>query len=296
MAHVEWAEAQIAEIDLLSSMFPSLEEFEITDQLALAELVERVDNSTNTLTSRPQFVIKLKIGTVTKEVIVTIHCTYPSEYPTVLPEITIRCSDLNRTQQTQLHSDLNTYLIDNCCGEVCVLFVVGWVRDNAHLYIENSSPTTWATKSVSDFPPTKDTFTRLWIYSHHIYNKMKRKNIMEWSKELELTGFSMPGKPGIVCVEGSKPACEEFWARVKVLTWKKIMIRHREDFTLDNQDAEGRTGNRKNTLNRFTGFKETMFDPHGNRGNHMDLGQLYQFLNDKGCGNVFQLYFGIEGK
>ena len=74
------------------------------------------------------------------------------------------------------------------------------------------------------------------------------------------------------------------------------MIRHREDFTLDNQDAEGRTGNRKNTLNRFTGFKETMFDPHGNRGNHMDLGQLYQFLNDKGCGNVFQLYFGIEGK
>ena len=68
MAHVEWAEAQIAEIDLLSSMFPSLEEFEITDQLALAELVERVDNSTNTLTSRPQFVIKLKIGTVTKEV------------------------------------------------------------------------------------------------------------------------------------------------------------------------------------------------------------------------------------
>ena len=68
MAHVEWAEAQIAEIDLLSSMVPSLEEFEITDQLALAELVERVDNSTNTLTSRPQFVIKLKIGTVTKEV------------------------------------------------------------------------------------------------------------------------------------------------------------------------------------------------------------------------------------
>lgn len=119
---------------------------------------------------------------------------------------------------------------------------------------------------------------------------------MEWSKELELTGFSMPGKPGIVCVEGPRTACEEFWARVKVLTWKKIMIRHREDVTLDRQDADGGIVDSMESLHRFTGFEETMFNPHGNRGNHMDLGQLYQFLNDKGCRDIFQMYFGIEGK
>lgn len=297
MARVESAEAQMAEIELLSSMFPSLEEFEITDQLAIAELREYVEDSTNTQpSSRPQFVIKQNIEAATKEVIVTVSCAYPSDYPNVLPEIAIRCPDLSRTQQAQLHSDLNTYLMDNCPGEVCMLSVVDWVRENAQLYIVKSSSTSLATMKESQSPQTKETFTRLWIYSHHIYNKIKRKNILEWSKELELTGFSMPGKPGIVCVEGPRTACEEFWARVKVLTWKKIMIRHREDVTLDRQDADGGIVDSMESLHRFTGFEETMFNPHGNRGNHMDLGQLYQFLNDKGCRDIFQMYFGIEGK
>ena len=56
-------------------------------------------------------------------------------------------------------------------------------------------------------------FTRLWIYSHHIYNKEKRKCILEWAKELDLTGFSMPGKPGVVCVEGIQEHCEDYWQR-----------------------------------------------------------------------------------
>lgn len=84
--------------------------------------------------------------------------------------------------------------------------------------------------------------------------------------------------------------------RVKVLTWKKIMIRHREDITLDRQGEDGETVESIDSLRKFTGFEEAMFDPHGNRGNHMDLGQLYQFLNEKGCCDVFQIYFGIEGR
>ena len=84
-----------------------------------------------------------------------------------------------------------------------------------------------------------------------------------------------------------------FTCRVKVLTWKRIMIRHREDIPLDSQSGEEET---VTSLRRFSGFEEAMFDPHGNRGNHMDLGQLYQFLSERGCGDVFQLYFGIEGR
>lgn len=84
--------------------------------------------------------------------------------------------------------------------------------------------------------------------------------------------------------------------RVKVLTWKKIMIRHREDIPLDRPGEDSRTVESMDSLRKFTGFEEAMFDPHGNRGNHMDLGQLYQFLNEKGCCDVFQMYFGIEGR
>ncbi|KAG7478768.1 RWD domain-containing protein 2B [Solea senegalensis] len=226
---------------------------------------------------------------------VILSCAYPSEYPSVLPEITVRCAALSRAQQTQLHTALNAHLTENCQGDVCVLSAVDWVKDNLQLFISKSSSAAPALKKESS-PQLEEVFSRLWIYSHHIYNKTKRKNILEWSKELGLSGFSMPGKPGVVCVEGPQSACEEFWSRVKVLTWKKIMIRHREDIPLDRHRDDDRTVDSIESLRKFTGFEEAMFDPHGNRGNHMDLGQLYQFLNEKGCCDVFQLYFGIEGR
>lgn len=121
-----------------------------------------------------------------------------------------RCTGLSRAQQTQLHTELNAYLSENCQGDVCVLAALEWVKDNVQLFTNRSLS---APKKESPAPQPREMFSRLWIYSHHIYNKVKRKNILEWSKELGLSGFSMPGKPGIVCVEGPRSACEEFWSR-----------------------------------------------------------------------------------
>lgn len=126
-----------------------------------------------------------------------------------------RCHELTRAQQTLLHSDLSAYLSENCCGDVCVLSAVQWIKDNAQKYVTRSIPLS-ESKKESVSTQSKESFTRLWIYSHHIYNKIKRKNILEWSKELNLSGFSMPGKPGIVCVEGLQSACEEFWSRYRL--------------------------------------------------------------------------------
>lgn len=61
MSYLEWAEAQLAEIELLSSMFPGQDELEMTDPLALAELrdyVERSDSTDKAPTLRPQFLVK----------------------------------------------------------------------------------------------------------------------------------------------------------------------------------------------------------------------------------------------
>ncbi|XP_062873312.1 RWD domain-containing protein 2B isoform X2 [Trichomycterus rosablanca] len=281
MALMEHAEAQLAEIELLVSMFPSVEELEV-DQLALSELRAFVEGtSTDPPSTRAEVCVKIRTHT---GVCVTLSCSYPPDYPQMLPEITV--SDLSRTRHAALVSGLRSYLSESCSGEACVLSAVNWLRDHTdeHAEREDDAP--------REEPETAndETFTRLWIYSHHIYNKSKRKNILDWAKELELSGFSMPGKPGIVCVEGRRRCCEEFWARVKVLTWQRIMIRHREDVPLDptNQSAE--------SLRRFQGFEEAVFDPHGSRGNHMDLGQLFQFLSERGCAEIFQLYFGVEGR
>ncbi|XP_053312452.1 RWD domain-containing protein 2B [Spea bombifrons] len=288
MMSPEEAEAQLSELELLSSMFPSEDEFVVTDQLALAELRDYVEKQTPlTLASKIEFTVNVRLeASDDAKHVLCLHCSYPLNYPAVPPEIRVRSPLLARSQQAQLNAALSTYLQSSCTGEVCILIATEWVKENAHSYL-NADTISSSEPQPSVATPEDCVFTRLWIYSHHIYNKQKRKNILEWSKELDLTGFSMPGKPGIVCVEGPQHFCEEFWSRIRKLTWQRILIRHREDIPL--------TGSVLN-LRKFPAVEEKAFDVHGPRGNHMDLGQLYQFLNENGCANVFPMYFGIEGR
>uniref|UniRef100_A0A8C8SQP9 RWD domain containing 2B n=1 Tax=Pelusios castaneus TaxID=367368 RepID=A0A8C8SQP9_9SAUR len=290
VTNLEEAEAQLSELDLLSSMFPGEDEFIVTDQLAVAELKDYVDNKTSkSPSSKVQFTLNVKLEIADATMVeFSLCCALPLKYPAVLPEITVRSQSLSRAQQIQLNTDLKTYLKRNSIGEVCALNAREWVKDHAAAYIqpELSSSSVMTSRTVQ----SEDViFTKLWIYSHHIYNKHKRKNIIDWAKELSLSGFSMPGKPGVVCVEGSQSACEEFWSRLRKLTWRRILIRHREDISLDGSHAE------MQKQRKFSSFEEKVFNAHGTRGNHMDLGQLYHFLDEKGCADVFQMYFGVEG-
>lgn len=290
MTEVEQAEAQLSELDLLASMFPGENELIINDQLALAELKDCVEKRTmEGRSSKVYFTINVNLD-VSEEAMVmfSLACILPFKYPAILPEITVRSVVLSRSQQTQLNSDLTQYLQTNCLGDVCILNATEWVREYGCGYVsKDSSPALTPGNSVQ---PGDLFLTRLWIYSHHIYNKCKRKNILEWAKELSLTGFSMPGKPGVVCVEGPQSACEEFWSRLRKLNWKRILIRHREDIPLDGANTE------MEAQRKFSIFEEKVFSVNGARGNHMDFGQLYQFLNASHCGEVFQMLFGVEGQ
>ncbi|XP_042313066.1 RWD domain-containing protein 2B isoform X2 [Sceloporus undulatus] len=290
MSNLEEAEQQLSELDLLSSMFPNEDEFKVIDQLALAELKDHVEKRTlEEPSSKIQFMLNLEVDIPSgNKVPVSLFCVFPLKYPTVLPEIAIRSPFISRSQQAQLNTDLITYLQKHCIGEVCILSAREWIKDHAAAHISKEQLSSSVQKS--DVQKPEDIFTRLWIYSHHIYNKQKRKNIIDWSKELSLSGFSMPGKPGIICVEGPQSMCEEFWARLRRLSWQRILIRHREDICL--QGSGGHMEKHK----KFSAFEEKIFDAHGARGNHMDLGQLYHFLLDSGCGDIFQLYFGVEGQ
>ncbi|MEQ2296025.1 hypothetical protein AMECASPLE_020633 [Ameca splendens] len=96
MSNREWAESQLAEVELLTSMFPGQDELELTDQLALADLRSYVENSSSgdkPPPSRPRFFIKQRLdSSVLNGTEFILSCAYPSEYPSVLPEITVRKS------------------------------------------------------------------------------------------------------------------------------------------------------------------------------------------------------------
>lgn len=66
---------------------------------------------------------------------------------------------------------------------------------------------------------------RVVIWSHHLLATSKRRSIVQWSRELGLGGYSRPGYPGAVFVEGEEDSVDEFVARIKELRWQALQVR-----------------------------------------------------------------------
>lgn len=73
------------------------------------------------------------------------------------------------------------------------------------------------------------TLARRLIWFHHIKAPGKRKAAQSWAKELDLGGFSKPGYPGIIVIEGRAEDCEAYVSRLKRLTWKAMSVRVAEE-------------------------------------------------------------------
>jgi hypothetical protein len=191
---------------------------------------------------------------------------------------------LKRYSQDELNSDLQTFVKTLPLGEACLLLIAEWIRDNAEPYFPVPC------KSLVDpesgvYTSSDSHFCRMWLYMHHIYSKTKRRNILSLSSELELTGFCLPGKPGVVCVEGTVRTTREFYGVLRRWNWKSIGCRRKE--------VEPCADIAK--LKRFGEFGEVTFDMHGHRQNHMDMGQFLTYLRQHKLDYMFKELFGVEG-
>ena len=68
---------------------------------------------------------------------------------------------------------------------------------------------------------------------HHIKSVTKRKHIVEWAGELKLGGFSKPGFPGIVVIEGLEEDAAEYVQRLKRLRWQAMAVRAEDTCEVD---------------------------------------------------------------
>ncbi|KAF5843705.1 hypothetical protein DUNSADRAFT_10880 [Dunaliella salina] len=67
------------------------------------------------------------------------------------------------------------------------------------------------------------------IWFHHILNKNKRKVILQWAKELQLSGASKIGYPGVIVLEGHADDVQDYTARLRALPWAAMQVRAREE-------------------------------------------------------------------
>lgn len=206
----EMLKIQVSEFEMLQSMFSNPGEFEVFDYSVIADINEYVDGKNCELPPQLNFTINLTIDALKLQVCVDL----PHDYPADEPDIFVRCNNLTRTQQHSLNSELAKYVCSLDRGEICICPAISWLQENATKYCVQT--TEIKPKTVNNRNDDGDMqFTRYWIYSHHIYSKMKRRCIMDLSQEYSISGFCLPGRPGIICGEGWDTDCNEWWQKVK---------------------------------------------------------------------------------
>ncbi|NWX25629.1 RWD2A protein, partial [Notiomystis cincta] len=281
----ECLELQLLEVEMLLSMFPKKGELSL-DEDAVPSIQRYLRSTEGALPPQLEYRIALAVGE--EKVKVELQVLLPHMYPQVPPQLFARSDALHRQQQLQLNTGLASHISSLDSGDLCVCEAVQWVKDNSLPFLENS-------KTSSECAPkevrVKETLHRMWIYSHHIYRQELRRKIFDWAKKLNLTGFCLTGKPGVICVEGLQEHCEEFWRAIRYPSWKHISCKH-----VENVEAEGSVDD----LRLFQGFEDLQFQAHGDYGlrndYHMDLGQFLEFLKQHQSGHIFHILFGVEGK
>ncbi|XP_063089230.1 RWD domain-containing protein 2A [Cavia porcellus] len=282
----ESLQLQLLEMEMLFSMFPNQGEVKLDDVNAPRNIKRYLEGTREALPPKIEFVITLQIEE--PKVAIDLQVTMPHSYPYVALQLFARSSDLDRQQQLLLNNGLTSYIGTFDPGELCVCAAIQWLQENSASYFLNRK---LEHEPSAQAKPVKNTFLRMWIYSHHIYQQDLRKKILEVGKRLDVTGFCMTGKPGIICVEGFKEHCEEFWHTIRYPSWKHISCKHTESMETE--------GNGRN-LRLFHSFEELLLEAHGDYGlrndYHMNLGQFLEFLKKHKSEHVFQILFGIESK
>lgn len=291
---------QLSEVEMLESMFPNEEEFRLEDPGVLVDVQEFISRKSKVLPSRLSFFLKVESAEGKPDnpdnnesmkdtvIVFDIYCSLPHDYPNEKPELYVRSPlSIDREGQKKLNQDLEDFLLTLESGELCIVPAIQWLQENALKYADLCSSKCNNAVENSNTVEEHGKFVRMWMYMHHIYSKTKRKIILDWSSDYNLTGFSLPGKPGVVCIEGDETNVEEYYSRLRRLNWKKITCRHRQvgesNLSIDAQRV-------------FKGFEELAFDVHGTRESHMDMGQFFQYLQKHQLSEVFHILFGVEGK
>lgn len=291
----ERIEQQVDEIELLESMFSQQGEFSLEDQDALSLAKAFLSGLTTSPPLSLSFTVRLEVGKRTEEsgkgalFKVDVCCRLGNNYPGSFPEVYVRSNDLSAQGQDQLNAKLGNFMKEQLSSDdPCLLSVVEWVRENASSYFLSPMVTTVASlASGTKEPQSPSELCHMWLYMHHIYSKTKRRNILSLADELELTGFCLPGKPGVVCVEGSTDRTKQFYAILRRWNWKSITCRKKELIPLASTGCFDKE-------RRFAGFRELSFDTHGHRSNRMDMGQFRDYLTTHGMDHMFKELFGID--
>ncbi|XP_065370402.1 RWD domain-containing protein 2A [Calliphora vicina] len=286
---------QLEEVDMLSSIYCTPGEMHIFDPGVISDFNEFLLQPSNEtleflLKSQLDYNIKLELQTSRGKTKLDVRIELPHLYPTLENAIVIVHTPLlSKNKESYLKKEIENFINTMDKSESYIFQVLSWIQEEIEMLIQRDASEfeTNDTNVESNAVNELVDFERLWIYSHHLKSKTKRQEIVKQSRNLDLSGFSRPGKPGIICVEGLKECTQEFWRIIKGMHWQKIFVCKVE--------ASRKSRERMDDLRRFNGFKEQLFcDDMENEEGVMNMGLFLKYLELHNSGYMKMELFGLK--
>ena len=161
-------------------------------------------------------------------VVASLSITLPRLYPTrVPPRLAVSIPALR--DHSSLSAALDRIAAKGVAADREVLFEVcqAFQERAAEFASQNATAADGVTQEAAAETGAEQTRCVCFVWFHHIKNLNKRKHIVSWARDAALRGFSKPGFPGVVAVEGEAGACAEYLARLRALRWQAMEVRLR---------------------------------------------------------------------
>uniref|UniRef100_A0A915KH68 RWD domain-containing protein n=1 Tax=Romanomermis culicivorax TaxID=13658 RepID=A0A915KH68_ROMCU len=275
------AEMKNQELELLGSMYNVPDELEFLTLAVVStsssdencEISNRCNSSTvGKAPSESDFTLKLKFNNFDVELTFHLPVMYPISEKL---RIFLRCNNINNNFCVDLNKNLRIFVGNLTLGEPQINACVDFVRSKFEKLEKRVDQMYNGEFSLRNDIVRK--ITRFWIYSHHIYSKIKRRNIKNLTDRLNLNGFCLPGKPAVICVQGLEANCRQFWGEIKLWSWKKIALKREEEICIDD---ESHVFQRKKLFENFSEIQ-------------MDIKEFKLLLESYDSRSIFNVLFGL---
>lgn len=276
---------QCDEVEMLQSIFCNPGEMKISDHSILTDMFDYLDGNREHLDRKLDYTIKIPIDGC--DDIIELYFDLPLMYPAIeQPSITIR-STMHAPNKLQIENELKRKIYEYIDSDeidkatVYIYSIIVWLQENLTQLM--------CTKQKSVESPIAEPnieMERLWIYSHHLKSSIKRQDILKLAHELNLSGFSKPGKPGIICVEGERVNTQEFWKCIRQWQWQRITLRLTE--------SKIKSQSKCNQFRRFEKFRETMGGDDSDSAIPINMSEFMKFLENHNCGYVKKELFQMD--
>ncbi|CAJ1930729.1 unnamed protein product [Cylindrotheca closterium] len=226
---LEALERSVNEIDALSAIYGESSESGETDQDELDSCFsilskQEMDVARSILRGEkaevPTLEVEISTGVQmddgTSEKII-LKCCIPPGYPDhpVIP--TASSKGMSWSIRDELSSQL-AEIAESMVGSESIMGLVAELNEMCPPVLQRMQLNNESSSKSQETTTTSHgdgSYSRLWIWVHHITNNDRRKSIMAEAQGLKLGGVLKHGYPGIILIEGRSNACDDFATWVK---------------------------------------------------------------------------------